>query len=233
MKAEHWSLIVSILAFVAAAWAMRYARSQAKSAEGQLQVARQVHREQNEPYVIVDIQPQEPGSFLLVLVIQNVGPTVARNVKIKVTPNLTSTAGDDVGDALAQVLSRTITMMPPGRRLEYLFDFTTNRFGSGLPMVFEFTVNSEGPMGPVEELRYTVDLDVLGEASIGRRPTKLIEERLDKISKGLKGLTDSYQEANRQAITEARDRRMEELRRRREARQQGPNGGSPEGASQS
>ncbi|MFC8435967.1 hypothetical protein [Streptomyces sp. NPDC057253] len=230
MKTEHWSLIVSILAFVAAAGAMRYARSQAKSAEGQLQVARRVHREQNEPYVIVDIQPQEPGSLLLVLAIQNVGLTVARDVKIKVTPNLTSTAGDDVGDALTQVLSRTITMMPPGRRLEYPFDSATSRFGSGLPMVFEFTVNSEGPMGPVEELKYTVDLDVLGDALIGRRVTKPIEERLDKISKSLKGLNDSYQEANQQAITETRHRRMEEVRRRREARRQSTNGGSSGGA---
>lgn len=230
MKAEHWSLVVSVLAFLAAAWAMKYARAQAQSAEGQLEVARQVHREQNEPYVIVDIQPQDARPLALVLVIQNIGPTMARNVRISVTPDLTSSQGDDVSEALARVLARTIAMIPPGRRLEYLFDFGTVRFKSDLPMLFEFTVNSEGPAGPVEELTYTVDLDVLSEALIGQRPTKPLEERLDKISKSLKEFTRSHRDANQDAITATRSRRAEEARQRREAWQQATGGGVAAGS---
>ncbi|WOX11356.1 hypothetical protein [Streptomyces sp. N50] len=230
VKAEHRSLVVSVLAFLAAAWAMKYARSQARSAEGQLEVARRVHREQNEPYVIVDIQLHEAGSLLLGLIIQNVGPTLARNVRIAVTPDLTSTQGDDVGEALAQVIARPIAMMPPGRRLVYFFDSAVRRFESDLPMLFEFTVHGDGPMGPVEELKYTVDLEVLSETLVGQRATKPLEDRLDKVSKGLRDLTGYYQEANQQAIAATRSRRMEEVRQRREAHQQNHGAGSADGS---
>ncbi|WP_407560415.1 hypothetical protein [Streptomyces sp. 184] len=221
MSMDQWSFLVAILALLVAAWAIKYARSQAKSAEAQLEVARRVHREQNEPYVIVDIRPDEPGSFALALVIENVGPTMARNVKINTTPSLTSSLGEDVSLALQRVLSQTIPMIPPGRRLVYLFDIG-KRFDSGLPMAFEFIVRSEGPMGPVEELRYTVDLGVLSEALIGRRPTKGMEKHLDKIGKSLKEFTRHFMEANDQAIAATHTRRFEAYQRRlSEAQPQG------------
>ncbi|MFC8262703.1 hypothetical protein ACFUNF_35100 [Streptomyces sp. NPDC057291] len=213
METDQWSLAVSALALLVAAWAIKYGRDQAVSARGQLDVARQVHREQNEPYVIVDVQPHDPGSFLLVLVIENVGPTMARNVKITASPELQSSHGGDVSEALQSVVARTIAMIPPGRKHKYFFD-TSKRFQSDLPLVFEFAVTSDGPMGPVETLRYTVDLAGIKEELVGERPTKKLEEKVGKLADELRDLGKHYQAVNEEAIVATRQRRMDEFSQR-------------------
>jgi hypothetical protein len=229
MNTDQWSLAVSAAAFVAAAGAAFYARSQAKSAAGQLNEAKQSRREQSEPYVIVDIQPQGQGSSVLYLVIQNIGPTMARNVKITVSPELASSHGADLDSALADALARTIPMLPPGRRLEYFFD-SQQRFGSDLPMTFDFTVTADGPAGPVEELSYTVDLNVLLESLIGERPSKRMEDKTQKLVDAVKDLAANYTAANEEAITATKRRRYEEVQQRireRQARQNARNDPAP------
>ncbi|WP_329028305.1 hypothetical protein [Streptomyces sp. NBC_00690] len=218
MGTEQWTIALAALSLLVAAltaiWTVKYARAQASSAKGQLEVALQAQREQSEPYVIVDIQPHEPGSFVLVLIIQNVGPTLARNVRVTVTPELSSSAGDDITQMMQSVLSRTIPMIPPGRRLEYFFD-TDKRFQSGLAMAFEFTVLADGPAGAMEPLQYTVDLSVLTEALMGERPTKRIEEHLKKIHDHVGKLTSAYKDANQLAIADTGRRQREAMRRHR------------------
>jgi hypothetical protein len=82
-------------------------------------LAERVHREQNEPYVIVDIEPYMPGHPLMVLVIQNIGTTVARNVRISADRRLETTWCEESAGSLQRVLTRPIPMLPPGRRLTY------------------------------------------------------------------------------------------------------------------
>jgi hypothetical protein len=81
LGASDWialvALFVAAAAAVISAWQARIART---SAASRLALAQRVHKESTEPYVIVDIQPREPWSFIFVLVIENIGPTVARNV---------------------------------------------------------------------------------------------------------------------------------------------------------
>lgn len=211
MHTEQWSLVVAFLALIAAGWA-------SVATWGQLDVARRVHREQNEPYVIVNIEPTAPGSFLMAVVIQNIGPTMARNVKIAVSPPLQSSLGDEFSTQIATAVARTIPMIPPGRRITYAFD-TPKRFGSGLPMVFDFTVTSDGPAGEVEPLVYTVDMGVMTEELVGERPTKKLEERVEKVAKGLDRLAKAYETANDDAISDVHRRHYQAVQRRARARQ--------------
>ncbi|MFI1394260.1 hypothetical protein [Streptomyces sp. NPDC020681] len=222
MDTDQWSLAVSGAAFFSAVWVGFYARSQARSAAGQLEEAKQARREQNEPYVVVDIQAEGRGSSVLYLVIENIGPTMARNVKISVSPELTSSHGEDVGTSLNDALARTIAMLPPRRRLEYFFD-SHKRFDSGMPMTFDFTVTAHGPAGPVEELRYTVDLNVLTESLIGERPSKRLEEKVQKLTDEVKGLSRCYRDANEEAITATQRHRREEVQRRLRAQEEARN----------
>jgi hypothetical protein len=220
MEAEQISLVVAAIALIGTFVGIAISNSQARSARGQLQVSQKAQRESSEPYVIVDIGPRQPGDLLLTLTIQNTGPTMARNVRITASPELESSAGDDITEALQATLRQTIPTLPPGRRLEFYFD-GHGRFQSDLPMKYEFTVNADGPEGPVEELTYTVDLDVLAWALVGERPTKKLEEKLGKIEAVLKSLTQSYDTANAQAIEEAKRARMQEVRQRIARREQG------------
>jgi hypothetical protein len=219
MDLEQWvSFSVAALAVVSstttAGLALRYARKQVQAAQEQLDLNRKIEREKNEPYVIVDIHFGGPGSFALYLTIQNVGPTLARNVQISVDPPIESTH-EQATEALRTALSRTIPMLPPGRKLEYFFD-TNARLNSGLPMTYDFTVKAMGPVGNVEPLRYTVDIEVLSETLIGERPTKQIEAALTKIEKPLKEIAKSYADANHTSIAQTRQERMDAMLRRRE-----------------
>lgn len=82
-----------------------------------------------EPYAIVDIQP-DPSSGGIGFVIENVSPTVARNVRIFCDPHLESgwapvDGQPDLTRVIQEVLARTMPMLPPGRRLT--FSWTTRR----------------------------------------------------------------------------------------------------------
>ncbi|WP_431047240.1 hypothetical protein ACQUSR_33860 [Streptomyces sp. P1-3] len=197
---------------------VRIAREQTQQAERvhreQLALAERAHREQSEPYVVVDIGPDQPGSSLLVLSIHNIGPTVARDVRIRVTPALESSHAN-LTPRLASAVSRTIPMLPPNRRLVYAFD-GPQRWSANLPMRYDFTVDAHGPQGAVETLTYTVDLEVLAGYLVGERPLKRIEEHLGDIGAGLDTLAGAYEKANSEVIRAHRERVIEETRRQAE-----------------
>jgi hypothetical protein len=208
MNTEQWSLAVAALSFLVAGVALYFARHQAQSARDQLKFAERVQREATEPYVIVDIVPREPWSPVFVVAIENIGPTVARDVRINVTPNIESSLDDDATQDLQRALSRRIPMLPPGRRLEYLFD-TGGRWETDLPMIYEFLVHANGPSGPVEAMQYVVDLHVFGPVILAERPTKKIEQELSKLRSLVKGLGDNYAAANDGSIRATNQRRRE------------------------
>lgn len=173
---------------------------QATIARRQLEQAEKVHREQNEPYVIVDIQPDAPGSGLLVLLIENIGPTIARDVTITVDPPLVSATGDNLTERVRRGLARTIPMLPPGRRLKFAFDVSSRRFASDLPTAYTFTVRAKGPFGDVESLEYLVDFSSWRETLLGEHPQAKMEKALGEVAGGLRALVRAYQASNAASI---------------------------------
>ncbi|MFC7650378.1 hypothetical protein ACFQX6_66105 [Streptosporangium lutulentum] len=114
-SSPEWTDIVTalfaLLALLVAIWAAwkasqqadmaadsaRFAGTQAEAAKEQVNIAlrqlelsEKVRREQQEPYVVVDIQPNSSINKAFDLIIENVGPTVARNVKIAFDPLLSA-----------------------------------------------------------------------------------------------------------------------------------------------
>ncbi|MEU3880597.1 hypothetical protein [Streptomyces californicus] len=168
---------VAVIAAVISAWQAHIARS---SGQRQLELAELIHREQNEPYVIVDIESYEPGHPMMVLVIENIGTTVARNVQISSDRPLESAFG--AGEDLRRVLSHPIPMMPPGRRLKYVFDDADRwKADPPLPTSYVFSVQAEGPYGVMEPIEYTVDFSTLAESSAEERPLLRLEKSLEDI----------------------------------------------------
>ncbi|MFG3336983.1 hypothetical protein ACGFZZ_33815 [Streptomyces tendae] len=206
--------VVAVIAAFISAWQANIARSSGKK---QLELAERVHREQNEPYVIVDIEPYMPGHSLMVLVIENIGTTVARNVRISADRPLETTWGEEPTEILQRVLTRPIPMLPPGRRLTYLFD-DHDRWGTELPSVYVFTVRAEGPYGEMEPAEYTVDISTWAESLAGERPTLRLEEALDGIATHLDELVGRYKQVTGPAVQEERERMMREIEERRARR---------------
>ncbi|MFE1949944.1 hypothetical protein ACFW9D_05680 [Streptomyces sp. NPDC059524] len=204
MNLEQWTFVVAAASMVAAA----VAAYQVKYARQALRFSERVQREASEPYVIVSIRPLQPWVPVLVVAIENTGPTVARNIRIAVSPDIESSLGDEMTQQLRQALARTIPMLPPGQKLEYPLD-GEERWSSGLPMLYTFTVNAEGPHGPLETMRYVSDISVLGTSLVGERPLKKVENELGQLRKLVKKLADGYVDANHDAILESKRRRQE------------------------
>ncbi|MFB6578941.1 MULTISPECIES: hypothetical protein [unclassified Streptomyces] len=211
----------------------RQASSQVVAAQEQVRVARQqlehaeaVHREQNEPYVVVDIQPDASGT--LVIVVENIGSTIARNVRIEVDPPLESGWGEDLTEMLARAFSRTFPMLPPRRRLEFLLDEQERSQNTDLPTAHTFTVRCEGPYGPVEDREHVVDFGTYAETPIARSPLRRVEDKLDDIGKELATLTTLYEKSNASTVRKAEEHRVQTLRAAQEQRRRGQLQRSPD-----
>lgn len=224
MNTENWIAVAAGAVAVVAAWISftqaRHAKTQTQAAVEQASIARlqleqaeKAHREQNEPYVIVDIQPDGPGSGMLVIIVENIGPTMARDVTITVDPPLVSATGENLTERLQRGLSRTIPMLPPGRRLKYAFDIASRRFGSDLPTAYTFTVEAKGPFGDVEPMEYLVDISSWRETLLGEPPNAKMEKVLSDVAGSLRALAQAYREANASAIRMNNEEAHELLRR--------------------
>ncbi|GAA3957543.1 hypothetical protein GCM10023085_45050 [Actinomadura viridis] len=177
----------------------RSAEESARAAQRQVELTEQVRREQAEPYVVVDIRPSDHVSSVFLLIIENVGPTVARNVQIQFDPLLERTletsraSWKPIRDAL--LFTSGIPLMPPGRRMEWFFDMTPARFSSTLPMHYTVTVEADGPFGAVEPLVYQIDLAIYG--GINRLGVKNVHD-------GVKALEQLVKETSRVSAALAR-----------------------------
>ncbi|MEW2266098.1 hypothetical protein ACGF5T_30640 [Streptomyces sp. NPDC047853] len=210
LTTDQWAVIVTaVAALVASIIALR----QTSAARAQLALGERVHLEQNEPYVIVDIQPDHYGSMMLV--VENTGPTVARDVRISCDPPLESGWAPDPGQpdltqVLQEVLGQPIPILPPHRRLTFLFDNVDRFQNSSLPRRYTFTVNADGPAGKVETAQYIVDLDAVKWSIIAERPTKKVEDKLTKIEAAILELVPSARRRPHNGLTvPGRQRRSE------------------------
>lgn len=185
------NLIASLAAIISIA-ALAYTRLQAVYGKKQLKLGEQVRKEATEPYVVPDIQPRAGGSGLLVFTIENLGPTIARDVELEVTPPLQGGERRDWDEKLARVVGRKIAHLPPRRRLEWYFAFGPRFYDNpNLPSQYTVTVRANGPNGVVEPLTYVIDLDVMEAMALDRESVVAKLNTIADNTKALKKLSPS------------------------------------------
>lgn len=122
----------------------------------------------------------------MVFTVENIGPTVARDVELSVTPPLKGGERSDWDEKIARAIARKIPHLPPRRRLEWYFSFGPRFFEKAdLPRQYTVTVRSTGPGGPVEPLTYVIDLDVIQRMVLDR---ETVVAKLDLIAKNTEAL---------------------------------------------
>ncbi|WP_219509275.1 hypothetical protein [Nonomuraea ceibae] len=133
--------------------------------------------------MVVDIRASDFISEALNLVVENVGPTVARNVRIRFDPPIqTSMDGGDrerLADAL--IFTQGIPHLPPGRKIEALFDIGWQFFAKDLPRRYTVTVEADGPYGAVEPLTYLIDLEIYRK--LRNLKVKTLHQQVQEIEK--------------------------------------------------
>lgn len=137
----------------------------AKAAFKQVREARTLREEQARPFVVVDFEPSEAASNLFNIAIENVGLTLATNVKLTFSPELESTFDNDqlVGPqklSEKRLLSETIYSIPPGKRYLVPFDDLVQRYNENLPRRYDVFVDLCDSKGrPEDTAHYVLDLD--------------------------------------------------------------------------
>lgn len=161
-------------------------------ARRQLIQARQLREEEAAPAVVVDVVPSPVSGHILDLVIENIGKTAARDVRITSHPpvkSATNMAGYELADWSA--IKDGIKTLVPGRRLTALFDSAVERFDSDLPRQFEVTVESRDSHGrPQRAMTHTVDLEpIFGALHTDIRGMHHLVKEVEKLRKAVEPIT--------------------------------------------
>ncbi|MFF4810012.1 hypothetical protein ACFY03_17535 [Micromonospora chersina] len=152
----------------------------------QLRHAQRVHREQTRPYVIVDF---EFRNIFVYLTIQNIGSTIARNVRITFDKKLESSTGKGSAIDDSPVFRDEIPMIAPGRKISVWFDNYNRRADrKDLPMQYTVTLTYKDTDGKgYKDPPYPLDLAIYEGASIDPKGVpelvKAVEGVRDTMSK--------------------------------------------------
>jgi hypothetical protein len=129
------SIVAAVIALVAVIYSVKYthaaqeatrsgkrsaeaAERAAAAAEKQTEIQLQLRKDAAQPYVWIDVRPDDVTGVLLNLVIGNSGPTIAQNVRAKIDPPLKAIDQlKDRAETAQDLLARGISSLPPGRTL--------------------------------------------------------------------------------------------------------------------
>jgi hypothetical protein len=190
----------------------------------QLSEAKRLREEQTRPFVVLDLESEEPPFFFLA--VKNIGTTMARDVKFEFHPTPKTTVKEADLKRL-KMFREGISTLPPGKEIKTLFDTAIQRYPTDLPEVYEvritYTNQSRG-----QTYSETMDLDFglyWNRLSMTRHDIHHVHDELKKIrqeikkwspnlGKGLRVVTeDEVKRRNDNALGRGRPVRWWEKRR--------------------
>jgi len=200
VNAQTWvAIAAAVIAVIALYFNAQYTRAAdraACSAEAQTKIQQQLRIDAAQPYVWVDVRPDDVTGTLLNLVIGNSGPTVATNVRVQIEPSLP--AIDQLRERAQAAQARLadgIRSLAPGRTITWPLGQGFNLLHTDGPQVHTFTVTADGPFGAVPSQTYIIDLaDLRGSLD---RPAplhqlaKVVEELSRTLRSAANGRTDA------------------------------------------
>lgn len=179
MDSETWAAIAAVAASVAvviAFVALLYTRRAANAAKAQTELQeravkaaiaqtdlqREVAQDAVQPYVWVDVLPDEAQGTLLHLVLGNSGPTFAHNARVTIEPPLPQSLPSGAVDGQRR-LREGIKALGPGRRLAWALGVGYEVVEEDVPKLHTITIDVEGPFGPLPQRVYEINLTDLRE----------------------------------------------------------------------
>jgi hypothetical protein len=161
-------------------------------ARSQVAEARRLRRDQARPFVVVDLHLVE-RSQAIHIVISNLGKTTAENVRLAFEPALASSLDNEprmVAPSQLKVFREGIPSLPPGRRIEIMFDIFHQRSEQNLPDVYRVTASYYSPslrehLTDPSVLDLGIYRDVLLET---RRDLHDVHEELERLRRAVEHL---------------------------------------------
>jgi hypothetical protein len=198
-----------------------YARGQLRSAREQLKAAEELREDQTPPFVVIDLESEEPP--FVDLVIKNIGPTMARDVTFEFDGTPLSTI-EDIDLSRIKMFSEGISFLPPGKEIRTLFDRSDERQKIDMGG-YTVTVRYNGPSGRAYSEEMELDFELYWHRwTLVRHSIHHVHAELKKIREEI-GRWKSPVGRGLQVVTPADiEERNAEYRTRLEAikEQQGP-----------
>ncbi len=167
----------------------------------QVREMRRLREEQARPFVVVRLKLGR----LVSIVVENVGPAQARDVRFSFAPPLTSTSTSSGGPypaVRALALQEGLESLAPGDAFEFVLDASADRFKrSDLPMRIEASATYHQTLdGKLRRYTdtYVLDLQSLGFATLPTNPLDETRKELAKIAGQMKGLNEAAARVSRQ-----------------------------------
>lgn len=148
----------------------------------QLNEARELREAQTRPFVVIDLGSS--AHTLFDLVVKNIGPTLARDVRFQFDPPIEST-DEDLDPNKIKAFREGISTLAPGKEIRTLFEKGPDRHKSDLPDAYEVTITYTDQSG---RRRYTetIDLDFglyWDRLTVSRRDVHDLYKQLEAIAK--------------------------------------------------
>lgn len=146
--------------------------------------AKKLRKAQVRPFVIIDIEP----GYLIYIRVENLGHTVARNVRFEFPVALESSleVPREIDDL--PLFKRGLSTLPPGKSYRVLLDSFTSR--GNLPMTYDAIVTYEDDSGDRYRDSYVLDMESFLNTSPDPDHLEKIARSLEQISKVHKAWTD-------------------------------------------
>lgn len=123
-------------------------------------------KEQNQPYVIVDL---EVKSIFLKMVVKNVGNSPAKNIRINVSPNVNNTLSN-------------IEFLAPSKEISNVISYVSNNEANETNYKFSISYNDIFKQANTYHHEYVVDITpLLQSTNLNESDNKAIVEKLDKM----------------------------------------------------
>jgi hypothetical protein len=129
----------------------------------QVRESRHLREAQAQPYIVVALEPDPINMLTINLRVENIGQTLARDVRFSFDPPLRSVMDEKAADgnmlSESPLVTDGVPTMPPGMKIERIFDVAT-MWDEGGPPVLRYDVEvyfADRNGKPQEPLRYPID----------------------------------------------------------------------------
>jgi len=198
----------------------------------QFNEAKELREAQTRPFVVIDLGSS--AHTLFDLVVKNIGPTLARNVRFEFNPPIRST-DDTLDPNKLKMFREGISTLAPGKEIRTLFEKGPARHESELPDTYEVTVSYTDQTGK-RNYEEKIDLDFglyWDRPTVSRRDVHDLHKQLETIAKEIRrwrpnvgrGLltvtTTDVEERNTEALERLEEHRAREASGHTEAAEDG------------
>lgn len=179
--------IVAIAAAVATLVSAVFVWFQVREMQVQTQLQREIAEAASQPYVWADIRISPDNGWTLHFVLGNSGPTVARNVCVRVDPPLPSDGrATEFIERLRPKLERGLSSLSPGQELAWPLGGSPELVNRDASLAHAVLITYDGPHGAVTPTEFVIDLDDVRESAARHLGTMHdIRKAVDRLAKAV------------------------------------------------